>query len=316
MVDVRKLADEFFGTLQVQGYSPSTVGNYGKYIEKFFIHIDKEGKDVFCQDRKSPTCIDHSCLLRWMQAIRLTGVKETSLQANKSAVSSWYKWLIRIGKVERNPIDMVAPIKIPETDPKPLPVNDTIKVLESVDQMKSWRLKDRNRAMLETFYASGIRRAELIALDVTDLSLEAAEPHFIIRQGKGKRDGIGRLTPPAVEAIRKYLPIRARLMRKWERPVDTGPLFPSRTGGRLDPKSLWKIVWEIGDQVLKKHIHPHQFRHSFCTDLLNNGADLESIRKLARHKDLSTTQKYLSVSTTHLNKAYGMHPRNKPKEPE
>lgn len=251
-----------------------------------------------------------------MQGIRLTGVKEFSLQANKSALRSWFKWLVQIGKVEWNPIDLMPAIKLPDVDPKPLPVADTLKILESAEAVMDWKFKERNLAMLEAFYASGGRVTEVINLDVTDLVLNHSEPHFIIRLGKGKKDGIGRLTLPAVDAIKAYLPIRARLMRRWEKSPDSGPLFPSKSCKRLDSKSVWNLVGQVGEKVLKRHVHPHQFRHSFCTDLLNNGADLESIRKMARHKHLSTTQKYLSVSTAHLKEAYDKHPGNRPRKPK
>jgi len=130
-------------------------------------------------------------------------------------------------------------------------------------------------------------------------------------EGKGKRDGIGLLTPSAVDAIKAYLPLRETMLPRWERPSTWAPLFLSKSGRRLDKTQIWCIVVDIGEKILGRHIHPHAFRHSFCTDLLNRGIDLESIRQLARHKNLATTQRYLTVSTERLKKAYAMHPRNK-----
>lgn len=245
--------------------------------------------------------------------IRLTGVKEFSLQANKTAVSGFYKWLIRLGKLAWNPVEMLAPIKIPEKIPKPIAVKETEKILENAGAI-DWKYKERNLAMMEVFYASGIRNAELRALDVSDLRMDEPEPYFIVRLGKGKRDGIGMLNDTAVAAIKAWLPIRAKIVRKWELPATWDALFVSRTGKRMDGWSVWNIVGQAGERVIGKRIHPHQFRHSFCTDLLNRGADLESIRKLARHKQLTTTQKYLEVSTEHLKDAYAKHPRSKKRD--
>ncbi len=312
LAEVRKLTEEFLGALAVQGYSPNTLRNYQRFLKTFTERVNIENKNPFCPDRKDPTFVDHAFLLRWLQAIRMTGVKECVLQSNKSAISSWYEWLIRVGKVERNPVDMLAPIKVPETDPKPLSVADTQLVLEGIGQM-TWRDPERNHAILELFYASGLRLNELRHLDIDDLRINDPRPHVIVRQGKGKRDGIGMLTPPAVQALKAYLPKRARLVRKWEKGQDWKPLFLSRTGDRLCEWRIWNMVVQIGLKVLGRRIHPHQFRHSFCTDLLNSGADLESIRKLARHKKLTTTQKYLNVSTEHLMEAYEKHPRMRPK---
>lgn len=309
-VDVRKLADEFLSTLAVQGYSLNTIGSYRLYIEGFVGHLGKEGKDIFQPDRKAPDFVDYACLLRWMQAIRLRGVQESSLQGNKSAVSSWYKWLIRIGRVERNPIDMMPAIKVPETDPKPLPVSDMLKLLEGARSME-WERghRERNLAIFETLYASGLRASELCNLNLPDLALDDDRPYLTVRMGKGKRDGLGRLTPAAVAAIKAYLPIRGRLARRWEKPMEWAPLFLSYRAERMDRSRIWAVVNEAGKKILGREIHPHQFRHSFCTDLLNRGANLESIRKLARHKRLETTQKYLDVSLERLDEDYGKHPR-------
>lgn len=306
-----ELAEEYLAALVVQGFSSDNTKTYRRYIQRFLEHVSTENRDIFCKERNTPDSVDHGCLLRWMQKIRLTGVKEYSLQANKTAVSSWYKWLIRLGRVERNPIDMLSSIKLPETDPKPLAPQETLRVLEGARELR-WKYHERNIAILETFYASGIRCAELRDLDINDLVLDGETPYIVIRQGKGKRDGIGRLTPAAVDAIQTYLRVRAKLTKKFGRPNDWKPLFLSRSAARMDSWSIWSLVGRIGHEILGKHIHPHQFRHSFCTDLLNGGADLESIRKLARHKQLTTTQKYISVSMEHLRSAYAMHPRNRP----
>lgn len=310
-VELRKLVEEYCGALLVQGYNADNVASHGRYISRFITHVDTEGRDIFCVERNTPKSVDHGCLLRWMQAIRLTGVKEYSLQANKTAASGFYKWLIRIGKAERNPIEMLAAIKLPEYLPKPLAVKDTEKILASVSSAK-WAYPERNQAMLEVLYASGIRRRELINLDLTDLAMDDDPPHFLIRQGKGKRDGIGMLTPSAIEALRKWLPERAKMMRRWERPADYAPLFLTRSGKRMDYFSVGLIVESVAKGAIGKRVTPHQFRHSFCTDLLNNGANLMSIKELARHKNLTTTQRYLSVSRELLKKNYAKHPGNKP----
>lgn len=310
---LRKLTEEYLGGLLVQGHSPVNVDSYRRYLDRFLDHLEAEGRDIFSQERRGPKSVDHGCLLRWLQAIRLTGVKEYSLQANKTAVSSLYRWMIRIGHIERNPIEMMAPIKLPEKAPRAIAVEDTLKVLDGISRM-NWVHGERNRAILELFYASGIRCAELKDLDVSDVALEGESPYVSIREGKGKRDGIGLLTPSAVEAIKAYLPFREKILRRWERPSNWAPLFLSKSGRRLDSPTIWSIVGDIGEKILGRHIHPHQFRHSFCTDLLNRGVDLMSIKELARHKNLATTQRYLSISRERLKAAYLMHPGHQKRE--
>lgn len=299
LVAVRQLAGEYLGALRVQGYSLNTVRNYSLSLETYIKHLESNGYEF--------GTVDHGCLLRFLQALRMGGRGEATLQTYKSAVSSWYEWLIRIGKIDRNPIDMLAPIKVPEVDPRPLAVEDTEKILDSLDNL-NWRNLERNRAILEIFYASGLRLNELRRLNLADLMMTAKDPHVVVRQGKGKKDGIGMLTPAAVAAIKAWLPKRAKILRKWERPNEQA-LFISRIGGRLGQWRIWDMIVDVGKKILGKRITTHQLRHSFCTDLLNNGADLESIRKLARHKKLTTTQKYLNVSTEHLREQYAKHPR-------
>jgi len=90
LVELRKLAEEYLGSLLVQGHSAENHTNRSFYINRFLNHLESEGRDLFDTDRKSKTCVDHGCLLRWLQANRLTGVGECSLQANKSAISGFY----------------------------------------------------------------------------------------------------------------------------------------------------------------------------------------------------------------------------------
>lgn len=276
------------------------MGNYRKYIEGFVTHIDQESRGL--------SQIDHGVLLRWMQKIRLTGVQERSLQGNKSAVSSWYEWLVRIGKVERNPIKMLAAIKVKKTIPKPLTTEETSLILTKARELRSNEAL-RNVAILEVLYTSGIRRAELCGLDLTDLKLEGDTPHIVIRAAKGNREAIALVGRSAVEAIKGYLPSRARLCRRLERPGAFAAVFVSRRGERLEGRQIYKIVVDLGWKILGKKITPHQFRHSFATDLLNNGADLMSIKELMRHATLQSTEKYLAVSKERLKAQYMRHPR-------
>lgn len=304
------MAADFIATLRVQGYAATTLVYYERNLGLFVDHILSEGKDVFATERNGPAAVDYACLLRWLQKLRLTNIKEVTLQGHKSVASSWYTWLVRVGKVDRNPIEMLPALKIQEVDPCPLPPADTEKILAGIRQM-NWLHKERNRAILELFYASGVRLNELRHLDLSDLMMHAEDPHVIIRHGKHKRQGIGLLNEYAVEAIQAWLPKRAAILRRWEKPADWKPLFVSRTGDRLGRWRIWNMVVQIGSKILGRRIHPHQFRHSFATDLLNRGADLKAIQHLLRHKKLATVERYLNVSTAHIRKAYTLHPRRK-----
>lgn len=297
MVELRRIAEEYLGTLLVQGYNPQTVKQYRTKIIQFLDHIDGEGR--------AWQSVDHGCLLRWLQKIRARGVKESAIQANKSAVSSLYKWLIRVELAERNPIEKLAAIKVPETLPKPIDPKKTEKILDSTEEM-AWQFPERNRAILELLYATGGRRSEVVGLDLGDLHLDGDPPHIVIRHGKGKRERLALLTPKAVEAIRAYLPHRMKGVR---RPYEGPALFVGREGRRLLGRGIYHVCKDIARTVIGQHMTPHQWRHSFATDMMNRGTDLRYLQEMLGHKNLSTTQKYLGVSMDRLRDHYKNHPR-------
>jgi site-specific recombinase XerD len=296
-VDLKKIAEEYLGTLLVQGYNPQTVAQYRTKINEFLGHITAEGRAW--QD------VDHGCLLRWLQRIRGRGVKESAIQANKSAVSSLYKWLIRVERTDRNPIEKLAAIKVPEILPRPVDPKKTAKILDNTEQM-AWQFPERNRAILELLYATGGRRAEVAGLDLGDLELDSDMPHIRIRAGKGKRDRLALLTPKAVEAIKAYLPYRLKGVR---RPYDGPALFVGREGRRLLGRGIYHVVKNIAQTVIGQHMTPHQWRHSFATDMMNRGTDLRYLQEMLGHKNLSTTQKYLGVSMERYREQFKNHPR-------
>lgn len=266
-------------------------------INEFLDHIAGEGRTW--QD------VDHGCLLRWLQKIRLRGVKESRLIHSKTAVSQLYRWLIRVDRAERNPIEKLAPIRPPETLPKPIEPKKTAKILDNVTQIE-WEFPERNRAILELLYATGARRNEIAQLDLGDLRLDADPPHVLIRCGKGKRERLAMLTPPAVEAIKAYLPYRMKGVRVQ---YDGPALFVGRAGRRLLGRGVYHAVKDSAREIIGQHMTPHQWRHSFATDMLNRGVDLRSLQEMLGHKSLQTTQRYLGVSLERLKDQYKHHPR-------
>jgi site-specific recombinase XerD len=235
----------------------------------------------------------------------LRGVKESALIQAKVAVSQLYRWLIRIDRLDRNPIEKLAKIKAPETLPKPIEPKKTAAILDNVTQME-WQFPERNRAILELLYATGARRNEVANIDLGDLHLDADPPHVLIRCGKGKKERIALLTAPAVEAIKAYLPYRMKGVRHQ---YDGPALFIGREGRRLLGRGIYHAVKDSASQLIGEHMTPHQWRHSFATDMLNRGVDLRYLQEMLGHKSLQTTQRYLGVSLDRLKEHYKNHPR-------
>jgi len=181
-------------------------------------------------------------------------------------------------------------------------VDEIAAILEAPD--KDTPLGLRDRALLETLYASGCRVSELTGLDCQDLSLKEG---LVRLMGKGRKERIVPLGSKARTALKKWLAIRDGLRRASDSPA----LFLNYRGGRLTGRSVRRVL----DGALKKvaiscHISPHGLRHSFATHLLNAGADLRSIQELLGHASLATTQQYTHVSLEHVMETYrAAHPR-------
>jgi integrase/recombinase XerD len=162
----------------------------------------------------------------------------------------------------------------------------------------------RNRAMLETLYATGMRVSELISLDVEDFRLEEG---YVRCMGKGSKERIVPVGSKALDAVSEYLRIsRPRLVYAQE-----SALFVNAHGRRMTRQCFWKNLKQVAlDAGIEVNITPHTLRHSFATHLLENGADLRSVQELLGHADISTTQIYTHVTKDHLRKVYDeAHPR-------
>lgn len=181
-------------------------------------------------------------------------------------------------------------------------------ILEAPDPARPLGLRDR--AVLETLYATGCRISELTGLDCQDISYREGMVRLL---GKGRKERIVPVGSKARQALRAYLPVRETLCaRHPARGSETGaPLFLSRRGRRLGVRSVRRILdTALNQAAASRRISPHGLRHSFATHLLNAGADLRAIQELLGHASLGTTQKYTHVSLEHVMDTYwSAHPR-------
>jgi integrase/recombinase XerC len=174
----------------------------------------------------------------------------------------------------------------------------------------------RDRAILELFYASGLRLSELVALDVSDVNLSSRIARV---RGKGGKERIVPFNPTAAEAVRAmradeaHLPAAPRAVGRGRHERDRQPLFVSLRGGRLTTRSVDRIVRQhVREAAIARGISPHALRHTFATHLLQSGADLRAIQELLGHARLTTTQRYTHVDMRQLQDVYRKsHPRAK-----
>lgn len=233
------------------------------------------------------------------------GLAPRSLARMLSAWRAWYRWLARRGEIARNPCDGLRAPRQSKTLPKALAVGRTMALLDAPAETL---LEIRDLAMFELFYSSGLRLAELAALDVRGgLDPEAGEVTVSGKRGKTRSVPVG---AKGVAALGRWLAQRATLA-----PADEPALFVSRLGGRLTPRSIERRLerWARVNGV-DVHVHPHMLRHSFASHLLQSSGDLRAVQEMLGHANIGTTQIYTHLDFQHLAKVYdAAHPRAKKK---
>jgi len=234
-----------------------------------------------------------------------------------AAVRAFTRYLRREGHIDSDPSLLVATPKRELKIPRHLEVEEMGRLIETPD--RSTPLGRRDRAILELFYASGLRLGELVGLDLEDINLGGRLVRVL---GKGAKERLVPFNHSAAEAIRAYLPDRHSLVEEsvghagGTRPAARRsrlgePLFVNYRGGRLTSRSVHRLVRRyVAACSTRFGISPHAIRHSFATHLLERGADLRAIQELLGHVRLSTTQRYTHVDAAHLLEVYRKaHPR-------
>jgi integrase/recombinase XerC len=230
---------------------------------------------------------------------------KTTIARRLAAVRSFGKYLCRQGVLAQNPAQGLRGPRQEKRLPHFLTLTDIHKLLAAPPEA-DWAGR-RDRAMLETLYASGIRVSELVGLDVTSIDLNDG---VITVRGKGKKERLALLGPDAVKAVNRWLDDRGALLRKAGK--ETPAVFLNNKGGRLTTRSVGRLLAKhLKSAGLDPRTSPHTLRHSFATHMLDAGADIRGVQELLGHKSLATTQVYTHVTTQRLQKSYQKaHPRS------
>ena len=225
-----------------------------------------------------------------------------------ASVRAFCRFLQRRGEVDRNVGLELALPKVRRPLPTFLNVDAAAEVVTAPDEASAEGLRDR--AVLETLYASGLRVSELCGLDRDDVELGSPDLGSVRVLGKGSKERVVPLGSAAVAAIRAYLERRAELACPATGALDGRALFVSKRGVRLGVRRVQHLVHRYGALGAgRADLHPHALRHTCATHLLDGGADLRAIQKMLGHSSLSTTQRYTHVSIDHLMKVYdAAHP--------
>lgn len=277
--------------------SPHTVAGYRRDLESLLRLIDDLPGELGIHSLQS----QH--IRRFIATLHARGLGGRSLQRALSAWRGFYRWLVRRGLLAQNPVDGVRPPKKRLPLPKTLSPDETSLLLTSgADSL----LAVRDQAMFELFYSSGLRLAELAALDVACLEdVLAGEVRVVGKRSKLRVVPVG---SKAREALSRWAQVRPQLAAAEER-----ALFVSQRGRRLGVRMIQVRLARQGlAQGLPARVHPHLLRHSFASHLLQSSADLRAVQEMLGHASIASTQVYTHLDFQHLATVYDQaHPRAK-----
>jgi len=285
--------------------SAHTVEAYASDITQF-LHFTAAARGCV-PEALTPAQLDLAAIRAFLAELHRDGHARASASRKLSALRAFGRYLRREGITETNPASLAASPKRDHKVPAHLSVDEMTRLLEMPDAEEP--LGRRDRAILELFYASGLRLSELVQLDLGDVNLSAR----IVRvMGKGRKERLVPFNTSTKAALSAWLKDRAALRET--APADRRePIFVNFRGTRLTGRSVQRLVARyVAGCSTRFGISPHALRHSFATHLLEHGADLRAIQELLGHVQLSTTQRYTHVNMAQLQLAYRKaHPRAK-----
>jgi integrase/recombinase XerC len=275
--------DEFVGYLTSNGYPSAPAGDPGGVLDLYDVTaVAIRGYLGFLHHKN----------------------QKSSIARKLSTLRSFFKFLVKKGVIDSNPVEGILTPKREKTLPGYLPIDAVFRLLDSIETDSI--LSARNRAIFETLYSCGIRVSELAGLNVYDVDHDGATLRVLGKGAKERMVPVGRKALDAITRYREALQAETGIAGGAD-----GPLFLNRQGQRLTPRSIARILKKLVTACgILTPVSPHTLRHTFATHMLDAGADLRSVQELLGHKNLSTTQKYTHVSIDRLMETYDRaHPR-------
>lgn len=275
-----------------KGYSEKTVLNYGEDIADFLLYLE-----VNHIDKKE---INMRLVDYYVLQLREDGIGANSMKRHMCALRSFYRYLVSFKGYEQNYFELVETARPDKRLPQFLTFKEVSQFLDGNMERKD-KLRDRDQAVLELLFASGLRASELVNLKLKDINFEE---RYMKIFGKGRKERLVPFSKTADLAMQSYLTESRPLLLRVDR-EDEGYVFLNSHGGKLTERGLEYLVSEAArksDFTLK--VHPHMLRHSFATELLNGGMDLREIQELLGHESIKTTSVYLHLSYDSLRNTY------------
>lgn len=274
--------NDFISYISKKNYSINTYTSYINDLYYFYIFIKKDLTKVTFEDVKD-----------YLEHLNLKKEKPSSVRRKISSLKSFYKFLYKNNYMDKKdyPLTKVAYPKMEKKLPKFIYYNDLLEIIN-----ESTKDKDgvRDRLIIEMLYATGVRVSELINIKINDIDFNNRR---IIVLGKGNKERIVYYGEYAEEVLKEYMKTHERKNHNY--------LFVNSKGGQLTDRGVRYIIDNIMSKLsVKTHVTPHVLRHTFATDMLNNGCDIKVVQELLGHSSLKATEIYTHVTNEHLKKVY------------
>ncbi len=290
--------DEYLAVLKLEkNLAQNTIESYRSDITNLFQFLEN-------YNIKDPQQIKYEYLSDFFKFLREAGLSNTSASRYHSSLKGFFLYLFQSNYITENPVEKIPAPKLSKKLPSVLTVNEIDTILTQPDITNKLGLRDK--ALLELFYACGLRVSELINLKISGLYFREE----VIRVfGKGSKERLVPIGSSAVNWINEYLKKSRPLLEK--KGKSENYLFLNIRGAKLSRMGVWKIVDRyVKEAKIDKEVHPHTFRHSFATHLLEGGADLRAVQEMLGHSDISTTQIYTHIDRDFIKQVHrDFHPR-------
>jgi integrase/recombinase XerD len=287
-----------------RGLSANSISSYSRDLTKFHNLLNDNSLDF--------SSLKESDVSTLVGKLSLAGLAPTSINRFLSSIKGFYKYAALEYQIS-NPMGDIAQFKVARKLPKALSVDEISRLIESTNNPLEPTLL-RDRAILEILYGTGARVAELVGLDIHDISkdiFDDEEITIIKLRGKGSKERLVPLGKFALAALEDYL-VRLRPALLAKNSQNERALFLNVRGTRLTRQSAWTTVLKAAESVgLQGRVSPHVFRHSYATHLLDGGADIRVVQELLGHASVTTTQIYTLVTIDKVRESYSLaHPRS------
>ena len=293
-----KLINEFINVLKNEKkYSENTIISYQSDLDLFKFFLIEKGVSKI-------NSVDYQVIRSFLNYLYEKKYSNRAIARHISSLRSFFKYLKKLNIIDSNPMILISNPKIEKKLPKVIYYNELEEIMKTPDL--NTPLGVRDSLILELLYSTGVRVSELVNIKISDINFNKKEIRIL---GKGSKERIVLYGSKCSNILEHYIhDIRSNL---YNEKYSSEWLLLSKTGKQINQREIRFIIDDIVNKAgLKMHISPHVLRHTFATDLLNNGADLRSVQQLLGHESLSTTTIYTHISNERLRNVYlSSHPR-------